>query len=116
MAEGEQRKLARVFVTCFCGAGCRKEQLQLAPSGDHQDGITVTVHEKPLVKISDAFKDLANVVTSQNHVEVAAFARACSFVAPLFGSIGFHFKFIEMDYVTKVRTYTHYIIIMLAYN
>ena len=113
-AAGEQRprrKLARALLTCLCVTACRKEQHQLAPTNedDTEHGGRVrrrpstAVDEKPLRKIADAFKQLAEAVTSENsEVEVAAFARACSFVAPLFGCVGFHFKFIEMDYVTKV--------------
>ncbi|KAG8639209.1 hypothetical protein MANES_14G122400v8 [Manihot esculenta] len=60
--------------------------------------------EKPLRKISEAFKELAATVNSQSAiVEVASFSRACSLVSPLFGCLGIAFKFAEMDYVAKVR-------------
>ncbi|KAI4297045.1 hypothetical protein L6164_036954 [Bauhinia variegata] len=60
--------------------------------------------EKPLLKIADAFKELAAVVNSQNaDVDVASFSRACSLVSPLFGCLGIAFKFAEMDYVAKVH-------------
>ncbi|XP_061339721.1 accelerated cell death 11-like [Gastrolobium bilobum] len=108
--EQRQRKLTRVLLMCFSAPLCRKDQqLQLV----HDEDVTVkrrrsrtstAVDEKPLRKIADAFEELANVVSSESSVvEVAAFSRACFFVAPLFGCIGFHFKFIEMDYVTKVN-------------
>lgn len=134
-AAGNERRRSRrqrsVLLACFSAApaSCRKEQLQLQPHQENDNIDTDTeemrrrrrrissrsstaVDEKPLRKIADAFKDLANIVvnsdqssSSPDHViEVAAFSRACSFVAPLFGSVGFHFKFIEMDYVTKVLT------------
>ncbi|XP_028759358.1 accelerated cell death 11 [Neltuma alba] len=58
---------------------------------------------KPLRKISDAFKELADIVNSQSSdVEVASFSRASSLVSPLFGCLGIAFKFAEMDYVAKV--------------
>lgn len=60
--------------------------------------------EKPLRKISDAFKDLAATVNSEtSDIEVAPFSRACSLVSPLFGCLGIAFKFAEMDYVSKVN-------------
>ncbi|WCJ24276.1 Glycolipid transfer protein (GLTP) family protein [Euphorbia peplus] len=60
--------------------------------------------DKPLRKISEAFKDLAIAVNSQNpNLEVAPFSHACSLVSPLFGCLGIAFKFAEMDYVAKVR-------------
>ncbi|KAF2310783.1 hypothetical protein P3X46_031456 [Hevea brasiliensis] len=61
-------------------------------------------NEKPLRKISEAFKELAATVNSQSaDIEVAPFSRACSLVSPLFGCLGIAFKFAEMDYVAKVR-------------
>ncbi|XP_054776723.1 accelerated cell death 11 [Prosopis cineraria] len=58
---------------------------------------------KLLRKISDAFKELADIVNSQSSdVEVASFSRASSLVSPLFGCLGIAFKFAEMDYVAKV--------------
>ncbi|KAH7568499.1 hypothetical protein JRO89_XS06G0007600 [Xanthoceras sorbifolium] len=63
-------------------------------------------NEKPLRKISDAFKELAATVNSQPvgaDVEVAPFSHACSLVSPLFGCLGIAFKFAEMDYVAKVH-------------
>ncbi|XP_057429519.1 accelerated cell death 11-like [Lotus japonicus] len=106
-----QRKFGGVLLTCFCASACSKEQLQLAPeeedeiSSRRRNGPSTTINERPLLKIAEAFKELANVISSgdRSDVEVAAFSRACSFVTPLFGSIGFNFKFIEMDYVTKVN-------------
>ncbi|XP_058749457.1 accelerated cell death 11-like isoform X1 [Vicia villosa] len=116
LQHGRQRKVPKalgIFLRCF-SATARKEQEQLVH--DHVDNnteeiirrrsrvaSTTAVDEKPLGKIADAFKELADIVISENVVEVAAFSRACAFVAPLFGSIGFHFKFIEMDYLTKVN-------------
>lgn len=100
------------FLTCF-SANARNEQQQSVH--DHVDNntediirgrrvaSTTAVDEKHLAKIADAFKELANAIVNENMIEVAAFSRACSFVAPLFGSVGFHFQFIEMDYVTKVN-------------
>lgn len=128
-----QRKgLAGVILACFSASAscCRKEQqLQLQPD-DHEDddndtemrrrsrsrsrpNSSTAVDEKPLRKIADAFKELANVVVSSSDVDVAAFSRACSSVAPLFRCIdGFHFNFIETDYVTKVYMY----ILMITSN
>jgi dihydroxyacetone kinase len=107
-----QRKACGGFLTCF-SATSRKEQLQMVHDDvddNNTEEITrrrrvaaTAVNEKPLVKIADAFKELANIIISENDIEVAAFSRACSFVSPLFGSIGFHFEFIEMDYVIKVN-------------
>ena len=58
---------------------------------------------KPLRQISEAFKDLASTVNSQTEdVDVASFSHACSLVSPLFGCLGFAFKFAERDYVAKV--------------
>jgi hypothetical protein len=63
--------------------------------------------EKPLRKISEAFKELAATVNSQTaDLEVAPFSRACSHVSPLFACLGIAFKFAEMDYVAKVRVET----------
>jgi hypothetical protein len=60
--------------------------------------------EKPLRKISEAFKELAATVNSQTaDLEVAPFARACSHLSPLIACLGIAFKFAEMEYVTKVR-------------
>jgi hypothetical protein len=60
--------------------------------------------EKPLRKISEAFKELAATVNSQTaDVEVAPFARACSHISTLFSCLGIAFKFAEMDYVAKAR-------------
>ncbi|XP_043702001.1 accelerated cell death 11 [Telopea speciosissima] len=60
--------------------------------------------DKPLVKISEAFKDLAATVNSETlDVKVAPFSHACSLVSPLFGCLGIAFKFAEMDYVAKVH-------------
>jgi len=118
MASNEQHvhqrkglKACGVFLTCF-SANTRKEQQQSVHdhvNNNTEDIITrrrvastTAVDEKHLAKIAEAFKELANVIGSENVIDVAAFARACSFVAPLFGSVGFHFQFIEMDYVTKV--------------
>ncbi|WCJ24207.1 Tubulin gamma chain [Euphorbia peplus] len=60
--------------------------------------------DKPLGKISEAFKDLAVAVNSQTpNLEVGPFSHACSLVSPLFGCLGIALKFAEMDYVAKVR-------------
>lgn len=60
-------------------------------------------NDKPLRKISEAFKGLAATVNSQSaDVELAPFSHACSLVSPLFGCLGIAFKFAEMDYVAKV--------------
>ncbi|KAJ8549318.1 hypothetical protein K7X08_033025 [Anisodus acutangulus] len=66
-----------------------------------------TGEEKPLRKMSEAFKDLANTLSSQTldqpaHLEVAPFSRACTLVSPLFRCLGIAFKFAELDYVAKV--------------
>lgn len=59
--------------------------------------------DRPLRKISTAFKELAVIVNSQSpEVPVAQFSHACSLVSPLFGCLGIAFKFAEMDYVAKV--------------
>ncbi|XP_057538345.1 accelerated cell death 11-like [Amaranthus tricolor] len=59
--------------------------------------------EKPLRKISEAFKDLASTINSQDSdLEIAPFSHACSVVSPLFNCLGIAFKFAEMDYVAKV--------------
>ncbi|XLU97777.1 hypothetical protein S245_012117, partial [Arachis hypogaea] len=117
MAEvGERKKLSHGLLSCFCGHGITKEEPVQSAVSD-EDGITTrssrtstaaAVDHNLLGKIAGAFKELAEVVAAASNnaeevVEVAAFARACSFVAPLFGLVGFHFKFIEMDYVTKVN-------------
>ncbi|XP_065882268.1 accelerated cell death 11 [Euphorbia lathyris] len=63
-----------------------------------------SVTDKPLRKISEAFKELAVAVNSQTpDLEVGSFSHACSLVSPLFGCLGIAFKFAEMDYVAKVR-------------
>jgi len=68
--------------------------------------------EKPLRKISEAFIELANTVKNNSQtsdqkvgvqLETAPFSHACSLVSPLFGCLGFAFKFAEMDYVAKVH-------------
>lgn len=59
--------------------------------------------DRPLRKISTAFKELAVIVNSPSpEVPVAQFSHACSLVSPLFGCLGIAFKFAEMDYVAKV--------------
>ncbi|KAG5622081.1 hypothetical protein H5410_007299 [Solanum commersonii] len=63
--------------------------------------------EKPLRKMAEAFKDLANTLNSQTldeaaKMEVAPFSHACTFVSPLFRCLGIAFKFAELDYVAKV--------------
>ena len=59
--------------------------------------------EKQLMKIAEAFKDLAATINSGTvDVEVAPFSRACSQISPLFGCLGIAFKFAQMDYVNKV--------------
>jgi hypothetical protein len=62
------------------------------------------IAEKALHQIAVAFKDLANTVSNSQtaEVEVAPFSHACSLISPLFGSLGFAFKFAEMDFVAKV--------------
>ncbi|KAF5195923.1 Accelerated cell death [Thalictrum thalictroides] len=61
-------------------------------------------NDKPLRKISEAFKELETKVNSQTQdVEIATFSHACSLVSPLFGCLGIAFKFAEMDYVAKVE-------------
>ncbi|XP_027338825.1 accelerated cell death 11-like [Abrus precatorius] len=108
MVEAEKKKSA--LLMCFGVHACRKKKLQSVPRDMEErrrsngSKVSAAVDEKPLRKIADAFKDLANVVTSQgSEVDIAALSRACAFVAPLFGCVGFHFKFIEMDYVSKVK-------------
>ncbi|KAJ9556829.1 hypothetical protein OSB04_011443 [Centaurea solstitialis] len=61
--------------------------------------------DKPLRKISEAFKDIANCINSPNtqQLELAPFSQACSLVSPLFRCLGIAFKFAEMDYVAKVN-------------
>ncbi|KAG5404250.1 hypothetical protein IGI04_010369 [Brassica rapa subsp. trilocularis] len=60
--------------------------------------------ERPLRKISTAFKELAATVSSPSpEVSVAQFSHACSLVSPLFGCLGIAFKFAQMDYVAKVE-------------
>ncbi|KAI7999194.1 Accelerated cell death 11 [Camellia lanceoleosa] len=61
--------------------------------------------QKPLKKIAEAFKDLANTLNSETpdaQLEVGPFSHACSLVSPLFGCLGIAFKFAEMDYVSKM--------------
>ncbi|KAL3344953.1 hypothetical protein AABB24_024081, partial [Solanum stoloniferum] len=63
--------------------------------------------EKPLRKMAEAFKDLANTLNSQTldesaKMEVAPFSHACTLVSPLFRCLGIAFKFAELDYVAKV--------------
>lgn len=59
--------------------------------------------DRPLRKISTAFKELAVTVSSPTpEVPVSQFSHACSLVSPLFGCLGIAFKFAEMDYVAKV--------------
>ncbi|CAK9142869.1 unnamed protein product [Ilex paraguariensis] len=61
---------------------------------------------KPLPKIADAFKELANTIHSQTpdhaQLELGPFSSACSLVSPLFRCLGIAFKFAELDYVAKV--------------
>ncbi|CAA2988587.1 accelerated cell death 11 [Olea europaea subsp. europaea] len=65
---------------------------------------------KPLRKIAEAFKELANAINSQSpdgdeepRIELGQFSLACSLVSPLFGCLGIAFKFAERDYDDKVR-------------
>uniref|UniRef100_A0A2P2L859 Uncharacterized protein MANES_14G122400 n=1 Tax=Rhizophora mucronata TaxID=61149 RepID=A0A2P2L859_RHIMU len=60
--------------------------------------------EKPLRKMAEAFKELADAVDAPAaEVEVGPFSHGCSLVSPLFGCLGIAFKFAEMDYVAKVH-------------
>ncbi|XP_027338824.1 accelerated cell death 11-like [Abrus precatorius] len=114
MVEAETKQRRRnVLLMCFGVRACRKQKLQLVPRDMEERGTSnsskasTAVDEKPLKKIAEAFKELSNAVTSEgSEVDVAAFSRACAFVSPLFGCVGFHFKFIEMDYVSKVKDIT----------
>ncbi|PSR98718.1 Accelerated cell death like [Actinidia chinensis var. chinensis] len=48
--------------------------------------------QMPLRKISEAFKDLANTVNSQNpDLELAPFWYACSLISPHFACLGIAF-------------------------
>lgn len=59
--------------------------------------------DKTLRKIGGAFKEIASAVNSEAvDIDVASFSHACSLVSPIFGYLGFAFKFAEMDYVAKV--------------
>ncbi|KAL1358836.1 hypothetical protein HN51_004074 [Arachis hypogaea] len=61
--------------------------------------------DKPLQKISDAFKVLASVAQDSKiaDMELAPFSRACTHVCPLFGCLGIAFMFAEKDFVAKVQ-------------
>ncbi|PHT55657.1 Accelerated cell death 11 [Capsicum baccatum] len=65
------------------------------------------LEEKPLRKMAEAFKELANTLNSQTldetvQMEVAPFSHACTLVSPLFRCLGIAFKFAELDYIAKV--------------
>ncbi|KAG8369771.1 hypothetical protein BUALT_Bualt14G0048300 [Buddleja alternifolia] len=68
--------------------------------------------EKTLMKMAEAFEELANIIRQSKDdgeeakVELALFSRACSLVSPLFRCLGIAFKFAELDYVAKVNDLT----------
>ncbi|KAK7303579.1 hypothetical protein RJT34_14489 [Clitoria ternatea] len=106
-----KRTIGDVILMCF-GGYSKKEKVheetktRRGLSNSTGAGTRLGVDEKPLRRIADSFQELANVISSSDgasDLDPAAFSRACAFVAPLFGCVGFHFKFIEMDYVTKVK-------------
>ncbi|XP_058107952.1 ACD11 homolog protein isoform X4 [Magnolia sinica] len=62
----------------------------------------------PLSSVANAFEDLAATIASNSSkadcdLSLSQFTHACSLVSVLFGSLGFAFKFAEMEYVAKVR-------------
>ncbi|KZV46197.1 glycolipid transfer protein-like [Dorcoceras hygrometricum] len=64
---------------------------------------------RPLKKMAEAFKELANILNAADpdgeeaRIELGSFSRACSLVSPLFRCLGIAFKFAELDYVAKVE-------------
>jgi len=58
---------------------------------------------KPLKIVADAFMDLAAIVNSPSpDVTVKQFSDACSLFSSLFGVLESAFKFVKIDYITKV--------------
>ncbi|XP_034700588.1 accelerated cell death 11-like [Vitis riparia] len=59
--------------------------------------------DRPLTKIADAFKELADSLNSPNpRLEVSQFVRACRLISPLIGFLGIAFKFAEIEFSAKV--------------
>jgi hypothetical protein len=59
--------------------------------------------EKVLAQLGLAFKDVADLVKQNKDVPTLDFAVACQRINPIFGHLGFAFKFAKDDFVTKVR-------------
>jgi len=68
-------------------------------------------NNKPLLIITEAFEDLADLLKpigdeddeSIDGLRLDAFCSACTHVSVLFNCLGFAFKFAEMEYLSKVR-------------
>jgi hypothetical protein len=62
-----------------------------------------TGQEKVLAQLGLAFKDVADLIKQNKDVPTLDFALACQRINPIFGHLGFAFKFAKDDFVTKVR-------------
>lgn len=64
----------------------------------------------PLSGVVEAFEGLAMFLHSHQSKELRldTFCDACSLVSVLFGCLGLAFKFAEMEYVAKVKTFSPY--------
>ncbi|CAL0320816.1 unnamed protein product [Lupinus luteus] len=69
-----------------------------------QDSVVVA----PLSAIAEAFEELAKWLkikrVENEELPLNTFCHACSFISVLFYSLGFAFKFAEMEYVAKLHT------------
>lgn len=77
--------------------------------------------EKPLRRIAESFKELADSLKGSSRaaevvvvgdLDVGPFSLACSHVSVLFSTLGIAFKFAQHDYVSKVYTYIHVVVVM----
>ncbi|GAB2297046.1 hypothetical protein Dimus_031150 [Dionaea muscipula] len=63
-----------------------------------------TSNMTPLATIVEAFEELAEIVNdSKEDLRLKPFTDACALVSVLFDSLGFAFKFAQMEYCAKVR-------------
>ena len=61
------------------------------------------VQATPLSTVAEAFEEIADIVENgKEELRLKTFCDACALVSVLFNSLGFAFKFAEMEYCSKV--------------
>ncbi|KAJ8448235.1 hypothetical protein Cgig2_025159 [Carnegiea gigantea] len=62
------------------------------------------VQATPLSTVAEAFEEIADIVENgKEEFRLKTFCDACALVSVLFNSLGFAFKFAEMEYCSKIR-------------